>query len=209
MTTRFWRLFWHRLADAAVDERIAFAEDVIEHRHDIDGEAAFSLVEALVDPLRRAGRSEMIDRIIDRIQEAHPDAYAAEAHWMSFWRGENATLRPGADLAAPLATLLEHPDRGIDEFFRLSDRLRYHGRIEELVSATLRALPRIERSREIMDHGKWEYRELLFSLLLERHLGRDLVALGGVHGDHVGELSTVLRRRRLAPALYLEYARRL
>jgi hypothetical protein len=170
---RFWRLFWDRLSKAEVDEAIALAQDVIERRHDIDGEVAFSLVETLVDPLRRAGRTEMIDRIIERIREVHPGAYADEAHWLAFWRGENATLRPGGDLAGPLAVLLEHPDRGIDEFFRLSDRLRYHGRAEELVPAMLRALPRIERSREILDHGKWQYRELAFSLLLERHLRRD------------------------------------
>ncbi len=170
---RFWRLFWERLSNAAGDERSALAQDMIEHRHDVDGEVAFTLVEALIDPLRRAGRPERIDLIIERLRELHPDAYAAEAHWMSFWRSENATLRAGADLAGPLATLLEHPGRSIDEFFRLSDRLRYHGRVEELVSAMLRALPSVERSEEIMDHGKWEYRELAFSLLLEQHLERD------------------------------------
>lgn len=170
---RFWRLFWDRLPKAKVDEAIALAQDVIEHRHDIDGEVAFVLVEALVDPLRRAGRTEMIDRIIERIRQVHPGAYADEAHWLAFWSAENATLRPGGDLAGPLAVLLEHPDRGIDEFFRLSERLRYHGRGEELVPAMLRALPGIERSREILERGKWEYRELAFSLLLERHLGRD------------------------------------
>jgi len=103
---RFWRLFWDRLSSAEVDEAIALAQDVIEHRHDIDGEVAFSLVEALVDPLRRASRTEMIDRIIERIQAVHPGAYADEAHWMAFWRCENAALRPGGDLAGPLAGLL-------------------------------------------------------------------------------------------------------
>lgn len=170
---RFWRLFWDRLSSAEVDEAIALAQDVIEYRHDIDGEVAFSLVEALVDPLRRASRTEMIDRIIERIQAVHPGAYADEAHWMAFWRCENAALLPDGDLAGPLAVLLEHPDRGIDEFFRLGDRLRYHGRGEALVPAMLRALPRIERSRDILEHGKLEYRELAFSLLLERSLGRD------------------------------------
>lgn len=37
----------------------------------------------------------------------------------------------------------------------------------------LRALPRVERSDEIVEHGKWEYREVAFSLLLQRHLARD------------------------------------
>lgn len=117
---RFWRLFWDRLSGAEADEAIALAQDVIEHRHDIDGEVAFSLVEVLVDPLRRAGRTEMFDRIIERIRALHPDAYAEEAHWLAFWHGENAALRPGGDLADALAVLLEHPDRGIDPGTRRS-----------------------------------------------------------------------------------------
>lgn len=187
---RFWRLFWDRLSHATVDEQIALAQDVIEHRHDVDGETAFSLVEALLDPLRRAGRAETIDRIIERIQVAHPKAYAAEASWMDLWRGENATLRPGADLARPLATLLARPDRTIDEVLGFSDRLRYHGRVEELLAAMLRALPKIERSGEILNHGKWEYRNIVFSLLLERHLERD-PALRADDADFLRETAPV------------------
>lgn len=113
---RFWQLFWQRLSRASVEEAITLARDVIEHRHDVDGEVAFTLVEALIDPLRRAGRLETIDHIIERIHELHPEAHAREAHWLAFWRGENAALRPGADLAGPLAILLES-GRTIDEVF--------------------------------------------------------------------------------------------
>ena len=187
---RFWRLFWDRLSHATVDERITLAQDVIEHRRDVDGEAAFVLVEALLDPLRRAGRADVIDGIIERIQVVHPKAYADEAPWMSLWRSENAALRPGADLAGPLATLFASPDRAMDHVLGLSDRLRYHGRVEELLAAMQRALPKVERSGEILDHGKWEYREIAFSLLLERHLERD-PALRADDADFLRETAPV------------------
>jgi hypothetical protein len=170
---RFWRLFWDRLHRAPIDQKIALAEEVIEHRQDFNGEAAFSLVEALVDPFRRTGRPEEIDRVIRRIEERRPEAYADESHWMSFWRAENAVFRPDGDLATPVAALLEDPARGFDEFFRLADRLRYHGRVQELAPAMLRALPRVESCSGIMEHGKWEYREIAFSLLLHRHLAEN------------------------------------
>jgi hypothetical protein len=107
-----------RLSRASVDEAIALAPDVVEHRHGVDGEVAFTLLEPLIDPLRRAGRLETTDHINERIHERHPEAHAREAHWLALWRGENAAVRPGADLADPLAIRLERPGRTIDEVFR-------------------------------------------------------------------------------------------
>lgn len=170
---RFWRTFWRDLPGASVDRQIQLANRVIQQRGDFNGEAAFSLVETLLDPLRRAGRTEAIDGIVERIRKLRPKAYAEESHWMAFWRAENAALRADVDLAEPLAALLERPDRSIDEFFRLTERLRYHGQVKDLAPAMLEALPKVESSPEITEDGKWQFNEVAFALLLHEHLERN------------------------------------
>lgn len=156
-----------------MEEKARLATEAIGSGRALDGDLVFDIVEALVDPLQRAGRAEEIDDVIRRIEELHPDAFDAESHWMNFFRAENALLRTGGDLLAPLAALAERIERSIDEFYRLSDRLRYHGRVEALPGVMLGALPSVMATSEITEAGKWEFKEVAFSLLLDEHLARD------------------------------------
>jgi hypothetical protein len=168
-----WDGFFKELERAPVEEKARLAAEAIGSGRALDGDLAFEIVEALVDPLRRAGRAEEIDDVIRRIEELHPDAFDAESPWMNFCLVENALLRTGGDLLAPLAALAERIERSIDEFCRLSDRLRYHGRVEALPGVMLGALPKVMATSEITEAGKWEFKEVAFSLLLDEHLARD------------------------------------
>ncbi len=153
-----------------MEGKIALAEQVIAERTDLDGELAFDLVASLVDPLRRAGRVEALEAIIGGLRDLRPAAYHAESHWMAFWQAENATLLRGGDLRAPLAVLAKRPERSVDEILRIGERLRYHGRVSELTALMVATVRRVEAEEEITPFGKIEFREIAFSLLLDRQL---------------------------------------
>ena len=169
---RFWVEFWRDLRRAAPEEKARMVDRMIEVTDDFDGELAFGLLEAVMDPLQRAGRADDVDRLIRRIEELRPEAYKAELRWMSFFRARNALCQQDGDVGAPLALLAQQPG-SIDELFRLNDRLLYHGRVQELTPVMVAALPEVLRSDEVTAHGKWEFREITFTLLLDKHLARD------------------------------------
>jgi hypothetical protein len=170
---RYWKRFWRDLKRAEPERQVRMVSQMIESRDDLDGELAFYLVEAIVDPLQRAGRAADVDRIIHMIEQACPEAYRAESQWMSLWRAENALLQEGGDVGTPLAQLAREPDRSADGLFKIADRLRYHGRVRELTRVMLQAVPDVMDSPEIMEWGKWEFRHTAFSLVLDEHLERN------------------------------------
>ena len=167
-----WRRFWDDLEDASPDEKIRMVGEKIDGCDKLDGELAFDLLEAIQAPLQRAGRAVEFDRIIARIEEAHPETFESEAHWMYYWRVQNALLQENGDVGTPLALLARDPQGG-EELFHIAYRLRYHGRVRELTRVALEVFPDIMVSPGILEHARWEFRRMAFRLLLDEHLERN------------------------------------
>lgn len=163
-----WGAFWNRYEEASLDDKLAMAKDTIEHEPKLDGGIAFDLVESLCS-LQRQGRVSDFGAVIDLVQERHPDAFAAEAHWFNSWRVENALLTR-TELRAPLMALAQDAAKGIDEFFRIVHRVMFYDHLDELTDAINAAWPAVKRDRSIMAHAKAELADIGTVLEIERHV---------------------------------------
>ncbi len=167
-----WKQFWRDLNEAEPEEKARIVNRMIEVTDDLDGDLAFDLVVAVIGPLQRAGRADDVERLIQRIEELHPEAYQDQLGWMRSFRARNALERPECDIGPPLALLAGHPER-VDEFSRLADALMYHGRVQELTTVMVAALPQLVESGKLGHTHSLELREIAFSLVLDKHLARD------------------------------------
>jgi hypothetical protein len=167
-----WATFWKEYEVATLDRRLAVAHEVVEEGDDVDGELAFDLVDGVAAACQEGGRIRELEELINHIEQRDPEVFAEESSWFYSWRVENALLS-GGDAKTPLLALAAEADRGIDQFFRLVDRLLYHGREPELREALEIAWPPVRDSDDIMEHGKVELRDLALYLLLLDQLDRN------------------------------------
>jgi hypothetical protein len=163
--------FWEKYDQAPLDDRLEMAQTMIGETADFDGELGFELVEPIAAACQKGGRIAELEQVISRIEQRHPEAFAAEAHWFQSWRVENALLT-GGDVRTPLLAFAARADHAIDELFRLVDRLLYHGREVELVEALGAAWPILRDCDDLMDYGKVELQDTAQRLILHRHLVR-------------------------------------
>jgi hypothetical protein len=167
-------LFWDEFRELRSEEKPAAVRRAIDELEEFDGETALELVADIVEPLRRAGRIDQLEEILDRIAERHPEAYQSESRWFELWRAENAVYSfPERDLLGPLMTVAQGADRGIGEFHSLVEGLCYHGKAKEILQALHVAWPRIADSTDIFDWAKAEVWELGY-----------LVCIGAVLDDN-------------------------
>ena len=163
-----WESFWKRYEKASLDEKLWLAKGAIESEPELDGGVAFDLVESLCS-LQHYGRVSDFGAVIDLVEQRHPDAFQAEAHWFDSWRVENALLT-GTELRAPLMALAKSAAKGIDEFFRIVHRVMFYDHLDELVDAINAAWPAIKKDNNIMPYGKAELADIALGLEIEKHV---------------------------------------
>jgi hypothetical protein len=168
-----WIRFWEEIEEAPVDEKIERAGELIESYPEFKGELAFSLMDILRKPLQKSGRAKDLDKLIRRVEELHPEAYAEEVAWMNYLLAENAMLEPGGDLQTPLSEMARDPEQGIDEFMKIIYRLQYHDCTDELRRILPTAWPRIKDSSQIMQFAVQEFQDMCFCLVLDKYLEHD------------------------------------
>jgi len=168
-----WMRFWEEFEEASVDEKIERASELIESIPEFKGELAFSLMDILRNPLQKSGRAKDLDKLIRRVKELHPEAYAEESGWMNYLLAENAMLEPDGDLLTPLSELAREPDKAIDEFMKIIYRLQYHDCTDELRRILPEAWPRIKDSSRIMQFAVQEFQDMCFCLVLDKYLEHD------------------------------------
>ncbi len=163
--------FWDEFEKASFEDKLRLALDYIEGDDEFDGEIASEIMECLHVPLVQAGRFDEFERIIKRIEELRPEAYAEDAGWFNIWRADAALSQPGGDLETPLMALAENLDDKIfDPFFYLIDKLRYHGRVKELSTAMVQAWPKVKKMSGILPVGIEEFQNKAAAILIGEHL---------------------------------------
>jgi hypothetical protein len=167
-----WAEFWEEYEVAGLDPRLEMAKHDIEESDGLDGDLAFELVEGVAAACQEDGRTTELEDLIGNIEKRTPKAFASESYWFHSWRVENALLS-GGDLETPLMALAAEADRGIDQLFRIVDRLLYHCREAELRHALEIAWPPVRDSHDIMEHSKVELQDLALLLSLLDHLDRN------------------------------------
>lgn len=131
------------------------AQDAIETEPEFDGELAFDLVEGIIGLAQRAGVVERVEALIELIAARRPAAFAEGAGWFSLWRTEAALLRDGADVLTPLLAFAGSPGGAIDFLSPLIDRLRFHGRVDEAIAATLTAWTALRNDTDLIYTRQW------------------------------------------------------
>lgn len=143
-----WEQRWQDFDKASLDRRLELARELLSSESPMGEELVFDLAEGVVHPARRQGRIADAEAFLDWVAAAHPAAAAAEAHWFGLWRTEHALLRPDGDvLAALLAWLPAAVEHNVEFFEMILERLRFHNRVDEAITAACQAWPLLRWDR--------------------------------------------------------------
>ncbi len=164
--------FWDDYGMASVDARIDILRRVVEEEKEFDGELAYELLVDVVMPLQHIGRLEDADAALDLIRERQPGAYRDQASWFDEWRVENALLA-GRGIEGPLLEFASRPQANVDGFFRVMDRLLYHGRTEALLVALGPAWIALKDSADITERGKQLFQRVTVDVVVDHQLSLD------------------------------------
>lgn len=167
-----WSQFWDDYQKASIDTRMAIARRLVEEESNFDDELAYDLLADLVVPLQHLGRPADADAALDLVRDRHPAVYESQRGWFDEWRVENALIA-GRDIERPLLGYASCAQTNIDGFLRLVDRLLYHGEIKGLLAALNPAWAAIKDSRDIMEHGKWEFQRAAMIAVVHHQLTLD------------------------------------
>jgi hypothetical protein len=197
---RAWDGFFAEWDDAPLDGKLSVLRRAIEHRDELRGHVLADCLQEWTDPLRKAGRAEELEEVLDLLANRRPEVYRAESPWLDAMRVENAVLFLGRDPRRPLLALAARADTHIDRFFDSIDLLSYHGRDEEVLAALEVAWPALKDSSAVMEFAKAELQDLLIELTLFRP--------GGVAARLAsGTIGAAPDLDRLAPVDYDRLAR--
>jgi hypothetical protein len=189
-----WERFWEEYDAAGLDERIAMAKRALAEETDDEerGELAFELVEKLVEPLQRAGRTDAFEALLREIEAQYPEAAKRNAEWFSMWRTESALLT-GGDALAPMLAWAPRCFKLVDMFLRALDQLSFHGRQRELVAITAAAWPFITRG-DVLESGVDALGDLATLAAVGRRLDEQpgLVQLDGALRAEVDSFKTLI-----------------
>lgn len=161
---------WEEFKAADYENQIALFHRTLDEGL-MDEEMAIEMLDCLYPHARERDEWSRFEGLLDRLQAEAPELYAHYFPFYAHWRIENALLR-GDSAAIPelVMPFAEEPDRDIDMFFNVIDRLMYHNQVPALITAMTQAWPKVKDSPDIVPWGIDEFAEILSGLIIFDYL---------------------------------------
>jgi hypothetical protein len=125
-----------RVERAGPDEQIELAREVLADAPEgFDGDGALELMEHVLGSLRRHGRGDEADDLLDELADAHPDIYREGEHWFEIHRVLDAHARGDEAWRDAFAAVARDPVPVLSDFEGLVRRLMFHGHTRAVADA--------------------------------------------------------------------------
>jgi hypothetical protein len=146
-------------------ERLRAALRIAGRRKDCDGDLAASLVDSAWDSRAGVRHARRLEDLFELLCSRRPRAWEQERGHLTGLRVANLLRIPASDPVTALEPLLLHPADDLDEFLRIADMLRYHGRTGGLAEAMVLGLAPVTNAGELPGGLLREYLETMTALL--------------------------------------------
>ena len=148
---------WFELfIDAPYEEKWALVDQVLSDTQELlDGEMLFEIGDALMARVVEHNDLDRFEQLLDTLESARPDAFAAEIAYFADWRFDVALLRSDWERADQLfleAASLIRKDG--DLFHEMVTALQYHGRLDGLIAGMRKAFPYLGKDWLVEDFAE-------------------------------------------------------
>ena len=149
---------WKSFRTGDYEEQVALFEQTLAEKELMDEEMALHMLIEIHPQAMECGECERFERLVAELRENLPEAYAEKAHFYLDWQLVDS-LTTGAHERLPdiMREMVPRADRDIDIFFRMLDRLAYHGQLPVLLETMRASWPQVEKSSHIIPSGVEEF----------------------------------------------------
>lgn len=172
--------FWEEIEVADEAQLVALVDQAIARPGFLDNDLAFDAFERVYSNTIEAGKRDRFDTLVEKLKQAEPAVYLAEARWLLQWRITNALVAKRNEAVASLTREFGQLADGeyIDDLFSMVAQLAYHGHSELIKRLVDDTLPMLRKSNNLMPGAVDEFAAFgvdgLIIERLERGLALDL-----------------------------------
>ncbi len=197
--------FWEEFMDASYEKQWAAVEKMLAEEPELlDGEMVFEITNTLSGQAIKAGETDRFQRLLDRLEEAAPEACAEERPYLLEQQIEIA-LTEGDEAAVERYFYQFSPLAGdkLDIYYRIVSVLAYHGKLSVLYEGMRQARPFVAKGGDLVEWAYAEYTEKLGNVEILYLLDQnpDLRADDPVLQEHFAEYELVVTPETLSLAL--------
>jgi hypothetical protein len=158
---------WEEFEEADYEERIQLFYRTLDEPELLDDEQAFGMIEVLYRDTAKRNERDRFDALLQELCNRFPALYEADAASYHDWSIANALVSGRVEAAAELAVkMAERSGHATDGFFRVIDRLAYHGQLSTLLKILPVAISAVEESTEVLPWAGDELRVIASTFVI-------------------------------------------